>query len=106
MRRVLRSTAITRAPSLASRSDVARPIPDPAPVTIMVLPRKRPGMIPSFQFRGDGGGADGNRCASSGLVGASETPWFAASTSRFSCSAVTLPRERVMIEDNGRSWMA
>ena len=38
------SAATTRAPSRARRSAVARPMPEPAPVTIAVLPVKRPGV--------------------------------------------------------------
>jgi hypothetical protein len=38
------SAVTTRAPSRARRSAVARPMPEPAPVTIVVLPLKRPGL--------------------------------------------------------------
>ena len=38
------SAITTRAPSRARRSAVARPMPEPAPVTMAVLPVKRPGM--------------------------------------------------------------
>jgi hypothetical protein len=35
----------TRAPSWASRRAVARPMPEPAPVTMAVRPAKRPGVV-------------------------------------------------------------
>jgi len=38
------SAITTRAPSRARRSAVARPMPEPAPVTMAVLPVKRPGV--------------------------------------------------------------
>jgi hypothetical protein len=39
------SAVTTRAPSRARRSAVARPMPEPAPVTMAVQPVKRPGVI-------------------------------------------------------------
>ncbi len=41
------STAITRPPSRATREAVARPIPEPAPVTMTVLPVNRPTLMRS-----------------------------------------------------------
>ncbi len=43
------STAITRPPSRATRDAVARPMPLAAPVTMTVLPAKRPGVTFSTQ---------------------------------------------------------
>ena len=48
----LMSAAMTRPPSLATRRAVARPMPEPAPVTMTVLPAKRPAvMVPAMKRR-------------------------------------------------------
>ena len=47
----LTSTAITRPPSRATRDAVARPMPEPAPVTMTVWPVKRPSLMRSVHSR-------------------------------------------------------
>ena len=60
------STAMTRPPSRATLAAVARPMPDPAPVTMTVFPEKRPGVISSVHGAVDGGGDTGTEAAGSG----------------------------------------
>ena len=57
------STAITRPPSRATLDAVARPMPEPAPVTITVWPVNRPGSMRSTHSgRSTGAGPDAAGC--------------------------------------------
>ena len=66
------STATTFPPSAATRAATARPIPEPAPVTMTVLPSNRPGVMRSTHGAaiGGAGGSSSSSSPSSSAAGA------------------------------------
>src|SRR5674476_146375 len=87
------STHVTRAPSSANRIALALPMPDPAPVTIVTLPSRRPLMGPPPLVADAGASADASQCLRRILLHA------AGQTHRCTLSAVsythlTLPTNR------------
>ena len=77
------STAITRPPSRATRDAVARPIPEPAPVTMTVFPANRPWVSCSAQ-------AGASTTAATGAAGAAAASAGMSPASTRSTSASTM----------------
>ena len=66
----LTSTAMTRPPSRATREAVARPMPEPAPVTMTVWPVKRPSLMRSVHSRSGTAETDASSSPSVLMAGA------------------------------------